>query len=206
MRGSMSRFILFIVWLLAGAAVHAAQNVLVFGDSLSAGYGIRSAEAWPSLLGERLRTQKSDYALVNASLSGETTAGGRTRLPTALQQHRPQVVIIALGANDGLRGLSLDAMRSNLKAMIDAAQAARSRVLLVGMEMPPNYGPDYTRKFRAVYGELARDSKVALVPFLLDGFAEKRELFQADGIHPTAAAQPLIVDNVWPTLKPLLRK
>ncbi|MBS1137680.1 MAG: arylesterase [Proteobacteria bacterium] len=202
----MSRFILFIVWLLAGAAVHAAQNVLVFGDSLSAGYGIRSAEAWPSLLGERLRTQKSDYALVNASLSGETTAGGRTRLPTALQQHRPQVVIIALGANDGLRGLSLDAMRSNLKAMIDAAQAARSRVLLVGMEMPPNYGPDYTRKFRAVYGELARDSKVALVPFLLDGFAEKRELFQADGIHPTAAAQPLIVDNVWPTLKPLLRK
>ncbi|MBS1172426.1 MAG: arylesterase [Proteobacteria bacterium] len=202
----MSRFILFIVWLLAGAAVHAAQNVLVFGDSLSAGYGIRSAEAWPSLLGERLRTQKSDYALVNASLSGETTAGGRTRLPTALQQHRPQVVIIALGANDGLRGLSLDAMRSNLKAMIDAAHAARSRVLLVGMEMPPNYGPDYTRKFRAVYGELARDSKVALVPFLLDGFAEKRELFQADGIHPTAAAQPLIVDNVWPTLKPLLRK
>jgi len=202
----MSRFILFIVWLLAGAAVHAAQNVLVFGDSLSAGYGIRSAEAWPSLLGERLRTQKSDYALVNASLSGETTAGGRTRLPTALQQHRPQVVIIALGANDGLRGLSLDAMRSNLKAMIDAAQAARSRVLLVGMEMPPNYGPDYTRKFRAVYGELARDSKVALVPFLLDGFAEKRDLFQADGIHPTAAAQPLIVDNVWPTLKPLLRK
>jgi acyl-CoA thioesterase I len=202
----MSRFILFIVWLLAGAAVHAAQNVLVFGDSLSAGYGIRSTEAWPSLLGERLRTQKSDYALVNASLSGETTAGGRTRLPTALQQHRPQVVIIALGANDGLRGLSLDAMRSNLKAMIDAAHAARSRVLLVGMEMPPNYGPDYTRKFRAVYGELARHSKVALVPFLLDGFAEKRELFQADGIHPTAAAQPLIVDNVWPTLKPLLRK
>jgi acyl-CoA thioesterase I len=202
----MSRFILFIVWLLAGAAVHAAQNVLVFGDSLSAGYGIRSAEAWPSLLGERLRTQKSDYALVNASLSGETTAGGRTRLPTALQQHRPQVVIIALGANDGLRGLSLDAMRSNLKAMIDAAQAARSRVLLVGMEMPPNYGPDYTRKFRAVYGELARDTKVALVPFLLDGFAEKRDLFQADGIHPTAAAQPIIVDNVWPALKPMLKK
>lgn len=202
----MSRFILFIVWLLAGAAAHAAQNVLVFGDSLSAGYGLRSAESWPSLLGERLRTQHADYALVNASLSGETTAGGRTRLPAALQQHQPQVVIIALGANDGLRGLSLDAMRSNLKAMIDAAAGARARVLLVGMEMPPNYGPDYTRKFRAVYGELARDTKVALVPFLLDGFAEKRDLFQADGIHPTAAAQPIIVENVWPALKPLLKK
>jgi acyl-CoA thioesterase-1 len=202
----MSRFVLFIVGLLAGAAAHAAQSVLVFGDSLSAGYGLRSAEAWPSLLGERLRTQNADYALVNASLSGETTAGGRTRLPAALQQHRPQVVIIALGANDGLRGLSLDAMRSNLKAMIAAAAGARARVLLVGMEMPPNYGPDYTRKFRAVYGELARDTKVALVPFLLDGFAEKRDLFQADGIHPTAAAQPIIVDNVWPALKPLLEK
>lgn len=192
--------------LLGAAGAHAAQNVLVFGDSLSAGYGIRTADAWPSLVGERMRTVNADYALVNASISGETTAGGRARLPAALEQHHPRVVIIALGGNDGLRGLSLNAMRDNLRAMIEAAVGAGARVLLVGMEMPPNYGPDYTRKFHAVYAELARDTKVALVPFLLDGFADKRDLFQADGIHPTAAAQPRIADNVWPALKPLLVK
>jgi acyl-CoA thioesterase I len=200
----MSRFIVFLVWVCASAAAGAAHNVLVFGDSLSAGYGLASAEAWPALLAQRLRAQRPGYAVVNASISGETTAGGRSRLPAALSQHRPKVVIIALGANDGLRGLPPEAMRDNLKGMIVAAQQARARVMLVGMEMPPNYGRDYTRKFRAVFAELARTYKLAFVPFLLDGFADKRELFQADTLHPTAAAQPLILDNLWPALRPLL--
>jgi len=202
----MSRFILFVFLLCFGSAAGATTNILVFGDSLSAGYGLSSADAWPSLLAGRLRKQAPDYAVVNASISGETTAGGRTRLPAALQRHRPRVVIIALGANDGLRGLSLDAMRDNLRAMIADAQAARAKVLLIGMEMPPNYGPQYTRKFRSVFADLAASSRAALVPFLLDGFADKRALFQSDTIHPNAAAQPLIVENVWPTLSLLLKK
>lgn len=173
---------------------------------MSAGYGLRSAQAWPSLLAERLLKQSSGYAVVNASISGETTAGGRTRLPDALQRHQPRIVIIALGANDGLRGLSLDAMRDNLRAMISDAQRARAKVLLIGMQMPPNYGPQYTQKFRAVFTDLAATTKVALVPFLMEGFAEKRSLFQADTIHPTAAAQPLILENIWPTLSRLFKK
>ena len=178
--------------------------MLVVGDSLSAGYGMRSTESWPALLAERLRNHRFDYAIVNISVSGETSAGGRFRLPDALAQHHPKVVIIALGANDGLRGLPPNAMRENLKAMIGAAKDAHAKVLLVGMEMPPNYGPEYTRQFRAVFVELARAYKLAFVPFLLEGFADRRDLFQSDSLHPTAAAQTLIVDNVWPALEPLL--
>lgn len=202
----MSRFIVFVVLLCFGASAGATSNILVFGDSLSAGYGMRSAQAWPSLLAERLRKQSTGYAVVNASISGETTAGGRTRLPAALQKHRPGIVIIALGANDGLRGLSLDAMRDNLRVMISDAQHARAKVLLIGMQMPPNYGPQYTQKFRTVFSELAASSKATLVPFLLEGFADNRALFQADMIHPTAAAQPVILENVWPALSRLLKK
>ncbi|MGB0127369.1 MAG: arylesterase [Rhodocyclaceae bacterium] len=200
----MSRFIVFALLCWFSAAANAASTVLVFGDSLSAGYGLRTADAWPSLLAAQLDTARPGYRVVNASISGETTAGGRTRLPAALAQHRPEVVILALGANDGLRGLSLDAMRDNLQAMVAAARQARAKVLLVGMEIPPNYGPAFTAKFRTVFQDVAARNKTALLPFLLDGFADRRELFQADTIHPTAAAQPLILKNVWPRLQPLL--
>lgn len=202
----MSRFIVFFSLLCAAASAGAARNVLVFGDSLSAGYGLRTGEAWPVLLADRVREKAPEYAVANASISGETTAGGRTRLPAALRQHKPQVLILALGANDGLRGLPVGTMRDNLRAMIRDARAGGAAVLLVGMELPPNYGPDYTGKFRDAFAELAREEKTAFVPFLLAGFGDKRELFQADTIHPTAAAQPLILDNVWPALAPLLRR
>lgn len=202
----MSRFILVTLLCWFSATANAASTILVFGDSLSAGYGLRTSEAWPSLLAAKLDAARPGYQVVNASISGETTAGGRTRLPGALAQHRPDIVILALGANDGLRGLSLDAMRDNLQAMVSAAQQARAKVVLAGMEIPPNYGPAFTAKFRTVFAEIAARNKTALVPFLLDGFADRRELFQADTIHPTAAAQPLILNNVWPKLQPLLAR
>jgi len=202
----MSRFILFALLILMHGSALAARTVLVVGDSLSAGYGLRQNQAWPALLAERLANAKSDYQVINASISGDTSANGRSRLPAALKQHRPAIVVIALGANDGLRGLPVHAMRANLGAMAEASRAAGARVLILGMEMPPNYGPDYQQKFRESFAGVARDHAASLVPFMLAGFAEKREYFQADGIHPTAAAQPMIVDNVWPMLKPLLTR
>jgi acyl-CoA thioesterase-1 len=202
----MSRFIFFFTVLCAAASASAAtRNILVFGDSLSAGYGLRAGDAWPVLLASRLQEKAPNFSVANASISGETTAGGRTRLSAALRQYTPHVVILALGANDGLRGLPVDRMRDNLRAMIREAKSGGASVLLVGMELPPNYGPDYTGKFRNAFADLAREEKTAFVPFLLNGFGEKRELFQADTIHPTAAAQPLILENVWPALEPLLR-
>lgn len=191
--------------MVAGGA-HAApeRNILVFGDSLSAAYGIAQARGWVALLGERLRHERADYSVVNASISGETTAGGRSRLKSALARHKPAIVVLELGANDGLRGLPIDAMKANLSAMIQASQAAGARVLLVGMRLPPNYGPDYTAEFESAFAELAKRHRSALVPFLLQGFAEKPELFQADRIHPTEAAQPLMLDRVWKALRPLL--
>lgn len=183
-----------------------AASILVMGDSLSAGYGIEQAQAWPTLLDQKLKSEGYRYEVVNASISGETTAGGRSRINAALDRARPSVVIIELGANDGLRGLSLKAMRDNLDAMIRASQDAGARIVLVGMQMPPNFGQAYTQKFRDTFAELSRQYKTALVPFLLDGFAQKRELFQADGLHPVAQAQPMVLDNVWPALRPLLKK
>jgi len=180
--------------------------VLVVGDSLSAGYGMRRDEAWPALAAARIAAQGLDWQVANASISGDTTASGRSRLAAALARHRPALVVIALGANDALRGLPIDAMRDNLRAMIREARAARARVLLVGMDMPPNYGEAFRQQFRATFAGLAATERVPLVPFLLEGFATRRELFQADGIHPAAAAQPLILDNVWPALKPLLSR
>ena len=191
--------------LLLAALPAFAGTVLVWGDSLSAGYGLRPSQAWPALLERRLQESKPPYRVVNASISGETTAGGRSRLPAALQAHRPTVVVIELGANDGLRGLPIPAMNANLQAMIDASRQAGARVLLVGMQMPPNYGPDYTARFAKTYQDLARTNKVRLVPFMMAGFADQRALFQQDGIHPTAEAQPRILDTVWQELKPLLR-
>lgn len=190
--------------MLAGTSAFAG-TVLVWGDSLSAGYGLRPNEAWPILLEQRIGESKLPHKVINASISGETTAGGRSRLPAALQAYKPSVVIIELGANDGLRGLPASAMAANLQAMIDASKQAGAKVLLIGMRMPPNYGPDYTSRFENAFLDLAKANKTRLVPFMLEGFADKRNYFQQDGIHPVADAQPVILDTIWQQLKPLLR-
>lgn len=201
----MLRSMLFGVWLLLFGPVQAASGViLVFGDSLSAGYGLRLEEAWPTLLEQKLHAEKLRYSVINASISGETTAGGRSRLDAALASHKPEVVIVALGANDGLRGLSLEQMRKNLVAMIAASREANARVLVVGMRMPPNYGPDFTQKFHRSFSEVAASGGAALAPFMMEGIADRRELFQYDGIHPTAQAQPMILANIWRPLRTLL--
>lgn len=200
----MSKFVSLLLLSLC-TTVHAA-TLLVFGDSLSAGYGIAREQSWPALLQARLRAEKFPYEVINASISGETTAGGRSRLPAALQQHRPQVVILALGANDGLRGLQLAQTRDNLLAMTRAAKAAGARVLIAGMQLPPNYGPDYAREFNALFATVARQEKAALLPFLLEPVALDDAAFQPDRLHPTAAVQPQILDHVWTALKPLLKR
>lgn len=185
-------------------SVEAAPRLLVWGDSLSAGYGLNSNEAWPKLLQDRLKEEGYIYHVINGSVSGETSDGGRSRLPAALAEHKPRVLVLALGANDGLRGLAPARLTENLVAMIEEAQATQARVLLVGMQMPPNYGRSYTAAFAQAFKDAAEQTGVAFVPFLLDGFADQPEAFQADGNHPTAASQPLLLDNVWPTLKTLL--
>lgn len=197
----MLKFISAGFFLLVSFAAHATGIILVVGDSLSAGYGLGANQSWPSLLEQRLRESGLDYSVVNASISGDTTAGGRSRIDAA----RPAVVVIALGGNDGLRGLPIAAMRNNLKAMLLAAHSHKAGIVLVGMKLPPNYGIDYTRAFEQSYADLARRHKAALVPFLLEGVAERRDLFQPDGIHPVAAAQPILLDNVWKALRPMLR-
>jgi len=185
---------------------HAAPNILVFGDSLSASYGIAANRGWVTLLGERLKRERLDYSVVNASISGETTAGGVARLGKMLEAHRPAVVLLELGANDGLRGLPVAAMKKNLAAMVAMGQKAGAKVLLVGMRLPPNYGPEYTSAFDGAFAELAKAHKAALVPFLFEGFGDKRELFLEDRIHPNEQAQPLLLENVWKGLRPLLGK
>lgn len=192
--------------ILFGFGLAHAATILVYGDSLSAGYGIDAQTAWPVLLGKKLRETGYRYDVANASISGETTAGGLSRLPKALEQHKPAVVIIELGANDGLRGLSLKAMRDNLESMVQAAKKTGAKVLLVGMRMPPNFGQSYTEKFHATYLELAKAHGTALVPYMFEGFGEKREMFVADGLHPKAEAQPIILNSIWPALRPLLKK
>lgn len=182
----------------------ATKTILVMGDSLSAGYGIRTDQAWPSLLDKQLSQKLPDYSVANLSISGETTAGGRSRLAPALKQYQPAVVIIALGANDGLRGLPLAQMRDNLKTMIQASQASGAKVLLTGIRIPPNYGP-YAVEFHASYKDLARQYKTALLDFLLEPIAAQSAYFQADNLHPTAEAQPLILKHLWPALAPLLK-
>ena len=185
----------------------AAATILVLGDSLSAEYGLARGTGWVRLLEQRLEARAGrKYTVVNASISGETTSGGMTRLPQLLDQHRPAIVIIELGANDGLRGLPIDAMRANLKAMAEAAGGAGARVLLVGIRVPPNYGRDYAERFHASFAEVARQTRAALAPFLLEGIADDLAMFQADRIHPNAAAQPRMLDNVWPHLAPLLAR
>ena len=186
----------------SGSAL-AAKNILVFGDSLSAGYGIARDDSWANLLQRELNDSHPKYAVVNASISGETSSGGLRRIAKALQLHRPKIVILELGANDGLRGTPLEVTEKNLSSIIAQSRKAGARVLLVGIQLPPNYGPDYTSQFRAIFPGLAKRHKTELLPFLLDGIPP--EQFQADNLHPTAAAQPLIMRNVLDALKPLLR-
>jgi len=178
--------------------------ILVVGDSLSAAHGIDQNDGWVPLLQQRLRQQGYPYRVVNASISGDTTAGGLARLPAALRQSRPGIMILELGANDGLRGLSLSRAHDNLALMIDLARQAGARVLLLGMLIPPNLGPAYTEKFQVMYQQLAKQKQLPLVPFFLDGVADDRELMQDDGLHPNELAQARMLDNVWSKLRPLL--
>jgi acyl-CoA thioesterase-1 len=180
-------------------------TVLVMGDSLSAGYGIAAAQGWVALLGEKLAGSGS-WDVINASISGETTAGGAARVEAEVARHAPDVVVIELGANDGLRGLPLDLARQNLAFMIETAQAHGARVLLIGMEMPPNYGPEYANGFRALYRELAAQYDTALLPFLLEPIARDRSAFQGDNLHPVAEVQPRLLAHVWSALEPLLAR
>ncbi|MCX7960885.1 MAG: arylesterase [Burkholderiales bacterium] len=186
------------------APARAAQTLLVYGDSVSAAYGIAEQRGWVALLAARLKRERADYIVVNASISGETTAGGLARLPKALAAHRPAIVVLALGGNDGLRGLPVAQMRQNLVRMIEQCRSAGARVLVAGMRLPPNYGPDYTRAFEAAFAEAAKAGGAALLPFLFEGFGERDEYFQPDRIHPNEAAQPLIAENVLRALRPLL--
>jgi len=187
-----------------GAAL-AAPKILVLGDSLSAAYGIAEKRGWVALLSERLAKERLDYSVANASISGETTSGGLARIDRALSQHKPAVVVVALGANDGLRGLPVAQMKNNLGAIAKAAQRAGAKVVIAGMRMPPNYGPDYANAFDAAFAEVAKSSRASLTPFLLEGMADKPDFFQPDRLHPTEAAQPILLDNVWKALKPLLK-
>lgn len=180
--------------------------ILVLGDSLSAAYGIETSQGWVALLAERLKTHGDGYRVVNASVSGDTTAQGLTRLPVELSRHRPAIVILELGANDGLRGLPVTAMQANLAKMIRLSKQARAHVLLVGILLPPNFGPEYTQSFADVYPQLAKEYHVPLVPFLLEGVAQHREMLQADGMHPLASAEQKVLDNVWVKLAPLLKQ
>lgn len=187
------------------ASAGKAPVILVYGDSLSAEYGLPRGAGWAALMEQRLKQLKMNYSVANASISGETSAGGAARINAELTRIQPAIVIIELGGNDGLRGLVLAATRANLQSIIEAASNSGARVLLCGMQLPPNYGRDYTERFRAMYGELAKRHKAALLPFFLEGIGDRREMFQSDGIHPVAEAQPRILDNVWAELAPLLK-
>lgn len=182
----------------------AAGTILIVGDSISAGFGLDTRLGWVSLLEQRLEREGHDDRVINASISGDTSAGGQARLPALLTEHKPDVVIVELGGNDGLRGQPPAQLQQNLAAMIDAAKTAGAKVLLLGMQLPPNYGVRYTEAFARVYTQLADEKQIALVPFFLEGVGGHPELMQADGLHPAAAGQKRLLDNVWPALKPLL--
>lgn len=190
----------------APAPGSAPRTLLVVGDSLSAEYGLVRGTGWVPLLARRLSEQYPDYQVVNASISGDTTSGGVSRLPALLQRHHPAIVVLELGPNDALRGLSLKMTEQNLRDMARQARQAGARVLIVGMQIPPNYGRDYAQRFAAVFPAVAKAEQAGLVPFLMDGMATDRALFQADGIHPNEQAQPLLLDNVWAALQPILKK
>jgi acyl-CoA thioesterase-1 len=198
--------LLLAVSLGAGVPAFAATTVMVFGDSLSAAYNLKVEQGWVSILARRLDRAKSPWRIVNASITGETTSGGLRRMAEDLRRHKPDVVVIQLGANDALRGQPVAGMRKNLEEMVRLVKQARAEPVLVGMMIPPNYGIDYAAQFRDMYAKIASKAHAPLVPFLLEGVADKPELFQADQLHPTAAAQERIADNVWRVLEPLLKK
>ena len=206
LRGWLRGALLASALALASGPAWAARTLMVFGDSLSAAYNLSPEQGWVHLVEERIASAKLPWRVVNASISGETTSGGLNRLPEDLKRHKPSVVVIALGANDALRGLPVAGMRSNLERMLRLAREAHAEPVLVGLMIPPNYGIDYAAEFRDMYARLAAKHRVALVPFLLEGIADKPELFQRDQLHPTAEAQPRIADNVWPVVAPLLKK
>ena len=197
-------------WPLPTLAARAAkaQKILVVGDSLSAEYGLQRGSGWVALLADRLAKEHPEASVVNASISGDTTSGGLARLPALLRQHQPTLVVLELGGNDALRGLPLDTSRANLTEMARMAKAANARVLILGMQIPPNYGRSYGERFAAMFGEVARSQGAALVPFMLKGVADgpqAEQMFQPDRIHPVAGAHPIILGNVWPVLEPLLK-
>jgi acyl-CoA thioesterase-1 len=197
--------IFLVLLFLMGSRPAVAGTVLIVGDSLSAGYGLPAGGSWVSLLNKRLIDEHPDVSLVNASISGETTAGGKRRIQALLERHQPGVVVVELGANDGLRGIRIPLIRDNLDAIVDACLQSGAKTLVIGMRVPPNYGRDYAEKFHAMFREVSNRKDVSLVPFMLDGFADDRAMFQDDGIHPASEAQPLIMENVYEQLRPLLR-
>ncbi|MFN2359662.1 MAG: arylesterase [Marinobacter sp.] len=202
------RSIVFLALICVCVQAQASQNtVMIFGDSLSAAYGVQTEEAWVALLEERLEEEGLDqWQVVNASISGETTDGGLRRLPGLLDKNQPDIVILELGGNDALRGFPPEVIRQNLASMIEQVNDAGARALLVGMQIPPNYGQRYTRAFADIYPELAEEQETELVPFFLDGIYDQEGMMQGDDIHPTAEAQGRLLDNVWPALEPMLRQ
>jgi len=190
----------------SGSAYSAPKTILVVGDSLSAEYGLARGSGWVALLDQKLKAEKLDARIVNASISGDTTSGGRSRLPALLTQHKPNIVVLELGANDGLRGLPVAAAEDNLRTMVTLAKQNKARVLLVGIHMPANYGRAYTERFTGMYKELSSDLKVPLVPYMLQGVELVPANFQADRLHPLANAHPVILNNIWPQLAPLIKE
>jgi acyl-CoA thioesterase-1 len=204
----MKNFLIILTFLftfLAPATAASTKTVMVFGDSLSASHGMPIEAGWVALLTQRLQTKFTDYQIINASISGETTLGGRNRIKQSLETHRPEIVILELGANDGLRGATIKSIYENLATIIEICKINNSQVLLVGMQLPPNYGRTYTRKFQAIFPQLAENYQIKLIPFLLAGFGEKHEFFQADGIHPNEVAQKKIVETVWEVLQTMIK-
>jgi len=196
-----------LLMLAASASAYSApKTVLVVGDSLSAEYGLTRGAGWVALLEQKLKAEKIDARIVNASISGDTTSGGRARLPALLTAHKPQIVVIELGANDGLRGLPVASAEANLRQMVTLSQKQDAKVMLIGMRMPPNYGRAYTERFFNMYGTLSKDLNAPLVPFMLEGVADKPTLFQADRLHPNAQAHPIILNNIWPTFSNMIRQ
>lgn len=198
--------VIFVLLPSAASAAEDSYTLMVWGDSLSAAYGFSEEQGWVALLEEKLNSENWPYRVINGSVSGETTTGGLERLPAMLESYSPDLVILELGGNDGLRGLPLELMKANLKSMVDLVRADGGEVLLTGIQIPPNYGPRYTEPFFALFREIAEEDFLPLVPFLIDGIPQQPELMQNDGIHPKAGAQFMILENVWPYLEPMLKK
>ncbi len=199
--------LLFLNFVACSAPVFAENaKIMVYGDSLSAAYGIPQQQGWASLLQKKLDAERYKYKVVNTSISGETTSGGVSRIQHALDQTKPNIIILELGANDGLRGLPVQEMTANLNTIIEQSKKSGAKILLVGMRIPPNYGPQYTKRFSQSYVKLSQEHNIPLVPFMLENIAAKANLIQDDGLHPNAIAQPLVLDNIWPHLKQLLKK